>query len=157
MLKTPSIMTYLLDSNGEKVKVYDLHTVFYPEYAHYDKAGKWIPQTHDCRPFGCECGAPQGMQIPFDDAKEAFVSMRKEMRFYIEEMAKLYGDTDELIIVQREFEPRRLDMLGYTAQRLYKTRLTTPSKIHRLGQGRFESYLIPDGVGYLGNGTIVKV
>ena len=156
MIKTPSIMTYLLDSKGEKVKVYDLHKVFYPEYAHYDRTGKLISNIYNCRPFGCECGSPQGMEVPFDEAKEAFDGLRKEMRYHLQELANwVYFDGKELTLAQREFEPRRLDMVGYTSSRLYKAWLTHPSKKHRLGQVRSDVYRIPDGVKYKGNGEIV--
>lgn len=158
MIKTPSIMTYLWDSKGEKVKVYDLNMVFYPEYAHYDKTGKLIPYVHDCRPFGCECSAPQGMQVPFDEAHEAFSELRKEMRCHLEELSKwVYRDGNELVIVQREFESSRLDMIGYTSTRVYKAWLTNPSRKYRLGQVRSGVTLLPDGVRYQGNGTVVTV
>ena len=158
MIKTPSIMTYLLDSKGEKVKVYDLHMVFYPEYSHYDKTGKLIPNIYDCRPFGCECSAPQGMQMPFEETQEAFSDLRKEMGWHLEELSKwVYRDGNELVIAQREFEPSRLDMIGYTSTRVYKAWLTNPSRKHRLGQVRSDVHLIPDGVRYQGNGKIVTV
>jgi len=158
MIKTSSIMTYLLDSKGEKVKVYDLHKVFYPEYAHYDREGKLISNIYDCRPFGCECSAPQGMQVPFDEAHEAFDGLRKEMRWHLEALSQsVYGDGNELVIAQRDFEPSRLDMIGYTSTRVYKAWLTNPSRKYRLGQVRSDVHLIPDGVRYQGNGAIVTV
>jgi len=158
MIKTSSIMTYLLDSKGEKVKVYDLHKVFYPEYAHYDREGKLISNIYDCRPFGCECSAPQGMQVPFDEAHEAFRDLRKLMRSHLEELSKwVYRDGNELVIAQREFEPSRLDMIGYTSTRVYKAWLTNPSRKHRLGQVRSDVTLLPNGVRYQGNGTVVTV
>ena len=149
MNKTPSIMTYFLDSKGEKVKVYDLHTVFYSEYAHYDKTGKLIPKIYNCRQFGCGCNMPQGMQVPFDEAKKDFDGLRKEMRWHLEELSQsVYKEGNELVIVQREFESSRLDMIGYTSTRVYKAWLTNPSGKHRLGQVRSDVHLIPDGVKY---------
>ena len=69
----------------------------------------------------------------------------------------VYKDGNELVIVQREFEPSRLDMIGYTSTRVYKAWLTNPSRKHRLGQVRSDVHLISDGVRYQGNGKIVTV
>ena len=145
-----SITTYVLDSKGQKVKVYDLHMVFYPEYAHYDKTGNcqlfpvphWghqIPNIYNCRPFGCECSTPQGTLMPFDEAKKAFNELQKEMRWNIEELSK-WVFKEKVIISYRELEHRRLDMIGHSPIRTYKAWLTKPSRKHLFGQVRADVY-----------------
>ena len=79
-------MDYLLDSKGQKVKVYDLRTVLYPDHAIYD-GRHLLPNVYDCRAFGCGCGAPSGMEMPFDKAKETFNGLREDMRCHIQMLA----------------------------------------------------------------------
>ena len=135
-------MDYLLDSKGQKVKVYDLRTVFYPECAHYDNTGKLIPNIYDCRAFGCGCGEPSGMEIPFDEAKETFDGLRQDMKSHIQMLADVvFKDGHELVLSYREFEPRRLDVLGNTSTRLYKAWLTKPSRRHPFGQVRADAFI----------------
>ena len=133
-------MDYLLDSKGQKVKVYDLRTVLYPDHAVYD-GGHLLPNIYDCRPFGCECSAPSGMEIPFDEAKETFDGLREDMKSHIQMLADVvFKDGHELVLSYREFEPRRLDVLGNTSTRSYRAWLTKPSRRHPFGQVRADAF-----------------
>ena len=129
--------TYFLAQTGERVKTYDLHTVFYPEYAHYDNTGNLIPNIYDCRPFGCGCSAPQGREMPFDEARELFGELRKDMRYHIQMLAGAVHQEEHLLtIAYRELEHIRLDVEGSSPTRIYKAWLTKPSRRHPLGQVR---------------------
>ena len=132
-----SISTYVVDSKGQKVKVYDLHMVLYPDHAIYDEGH--LQNIYDCRPFGCECGSPSGMQMPFDKAQTAFNEFQKEMRWNIEELSK-WVFKEKVIISYRELEHRRLDMIGHSPTRTYKAWLTKPSRKHPFGQVRSDVY-----------------
>lgn len=154
-----SIITYLYDSNGEKVKIYDLTHVYYPEYNHYDEQGNLIESIYNCTFKGCKCLMPQGMNMPYDEAKKEFNDLRQEMGFYLETLAsvvykKKLGD---LTIFQRELEFVRLDVVGFSDTRYYRAWLTNPSRKHPLGQIRANSSLIPEGITYRGNGQLVIV
>ena len=134
-------MDYLLDSKGQKVKVYDLHTVLYPDHAVYD-GRHLLPNVYDCRAFGCGCGAPSGMEMPFDKAKETFNGLREDMRCHIQMLADVvFKDGHELVLSYREFEPRRLDVLGYTSTRSYRAWLTKSSRRHPFGQVRANAFI----------------
>ena len=154
-----SIITYLYGSEGEQVKTYDLHSVYYPEYAHYDENGSLIENIYNCTFKGCTCSMPQGMNMPFDEAKEAFIDLRNEMRFYLETLASAIYEKklDGLTISQRELESVRLDVVGFSDTRYYRAWLTNPSRKHPLGQVRANSSLIPEGITYRGNGQLVTV
>ena len=119
--------TYFLAQTGERVKTYDLHTVFYPEYAHYDNTGNLIPNIY----------APQGMTMPFDEARELFGELRKDMRYHIQMLAGAVHQEEHLLtIAYRELEHIRLDVGGSSPTRIYKAWLTKPSRRHPLGQVR---------------------
>ena len=154
-----SIITYLYGSEGEQVKTYDLHSVYYPEYAHYDEHGSLIENIYNCTFKGCTCSMPQGMNMPFEEAKETFIDLRKEMRFYLETLANsVYEKTPkDLIIAQRELESVRLDVVGFSPTRFYRAWLTNPSRRHPMGQVKADSSLIPEGITYRGNGQVVSV
>ena len=84
--------------------------------------------------------------MPFDEAKKAFDELRKEMRYHIQILADaVYKDRRELVLAQREFEPMRLDTVGYTSTRLYKAWLTSPSRKHPLGQVRSDVFSAQSG------------
>ena len=134
-------MDYLLDSKGQKVQVYDLRTVLYPDHAVYD-GRDLLPNVYDCRAFGCGCGSPSGMEMPFDKAKETFDGLRQDMRYHIQMLADVvFKDGHELVLSYREFEPRRLDVLGNTSTRTYKAWLTKPSRRHPFGQVRADAFI----------------
>jgi len=154
-----SITTYFYSAKGEEIKAYDLAQVYYPEYAHYDEKGNIINNIYNCSFKGCECSMPQGMNMPFEQAKEIFRDLRKEMTFYIKTLAcSVYEKTpNDLTISQRELESVRLDVVGFSETRFYRAWLTKPSRKHPLGQVRADVSLIPEGVTYRGNGQVVTV
>ena len=121
------MMTFFYDSKGEKVKTYDLDQMF----------------------------LANGMVMPIEESNEFFTGLRKtmkgDMRFIAEAIYK-----EDVVICYRELEHVRLDVLGFSDKRVYKTWLTKPSINLPFGQVRSDNFLMPEGVRLQGNGVYIS-
>ena len=127
------MMTFVYDSKGEKVKTYDLHQMFSEE--------SW--------------SSGNGMNIPFWESRDCFLGIRETMKDNIRHIAKVvYGE--DVVICYRELEHVRLDVLGFSDKRVYKSWLTKPSTNLPFGQVRSTEMAMPDGVRLQGNGVYIS-
>ena len=127
------MMTFVYDSKGEKVKTYDLHQMFSEE--------SW--------------SSGNGMNIPFWESRDFFLGIRETMKDNIRHIAKAVYE-EEVVICYRELEHVRLDVLGFSDKRVYKSWLTKPSTNLPFGQVRSTEMDMPDGVRLQGNGVYIS-
>ena len=122
------MMTFVYDSKGEKVKPYDLHQMF----------------------------LPTGMTMPIEESYEFFTGLRKTMKGDVRFIAEAIYKED-VVICYRELEHVRLDVLGFSDKRVYKSWLTKPSTNLPFGQVRSTEMDMPDGVRLQGNGVFLEL
>ena len=121
-------MTFFYDTQGEKVQTYDLAQIFQAD----------------------------GMNMPLEEAREAFIKLRTEMRDYLTVMGTVVYK-EEVTIAYRELEHIRLDVLGFSDKHLYQAWLTRPSISHPLGQMRSDVSPMVEGVRLQANGIFVSI